>query len=720
MVSTIEVAVPSSTQPCGTPIEFSANYDTQGELHLNLAILFTVTGQNGQNPVILDCTNPQPVTSGVIGTVTCQFTTIQSGLYTVEASLTSNGTTLFTDTSSVTVVCPITITPSKPSCGQRVTLSQSDIPPGTVVQFYYSIHGEGFVAVPDCTPITVSGDGTVQCSTTALTENTTYTILLLSKPDEITFGQADVVVTCKPYIVVPPGPHLCGTRIPITVANLPDNAANYTILAAGIGPICTGDLKPGVPPSPCVIYPVVPGTYELSGGIYTTSGVAIPFDTVKLEVTGDCLPLILEFDPVICEGDELTLTLANLPTNVDVLVDFIVPPPSPQTETTFLCRDAEPDGSTATCTTVSDLPPGEYEVIAHITPKGNITVLPSTILSTGKLTVNAAGSAACTAGDPHVLCLDGSRLDVYDPGYYRLFDNLQHTEQTPVIINAEVIRNATHEDMYQRVWVKLVEVEYLLNYTPGGVTCTAKLCRGLPIQTRYLAQPTWEQQYTSGSGEQYTFTCDKLMNTIVLRTGVKGDQRRYNGLLAGKIIRVQNLHDVQERYQTAPPLTLYSFGHSALLCGSAQPHLVTIQHKSLPVRQGVFRLLQTPELQLNVVLNSSGLLDQAVLNVTGEEPVVWQWVGDCHWSLTCSQNGYKLPVGNFYERLLQDNVLLRVQANGSISCAFKRLSVQVRGLVVGDDAVLTDLADFTELRFVEPVDYKIAPASDLYARYLGV
>jgi hypothetical protein len=189
-----------------------------------------------------------------------------------------------------------------------------------------------------------------------------------------------------------------------------------------------------------------------------------------------------------------------------------------------------------------------------------------------------------------------------------------------------------------------------------------------------------------------------------LKVGRPGEEKTYNGLFAGKIIQTQRLNDSKPYYTSSPSLSLYSYAQNALLCGSAQPHVVTVQHQSLKVKDGLFRLIQTPKLCLNVKLDHDGLLSEAYLNVEAEAPVVWKWFGLNHWSLSCRQDDSSIPAGTFYERVLHDNILLRVQANGSISCSFRKVDSSTRGLVTGDVVVVSILQDAEQVVFETEAD----------------
>ena len=79
--------------------------------------------------------------------------------------------------------------------------------------------------------------------------------------------------------------------------------------------------------------------------------------------------------------------------------------------------------------------------------------------NTNVISWNLPPQCACTGGDPHCVCLDGTRIDVYEPGFYRLF------QMEDVVINAEVKRNSKHVDYYHQAWIKINNEEYHLEFT---------------------------------------------------------------------------------------------------------------------------------------------------------------------------------------------------------------------------------------------------------------
>jgi hypothetical protein len=154
-------------------------------------------------------------------------------------------------------------------------------------------------------------------------------------------------------------------------------------------------------------------------------------------------------------------------------------------------------GNTLSCTSTAPATSGTFTITAEFTAVSG----PG---ATGTVPLVVVPGIACTGGDPHIICLDGSRLDVYDGGYYRLFDNLQESSQSPVIINAQIVRDRkTHEDSYSKVWIKLANHEYHLDFLTYGVRCqSSRTMYGFNVFTNHGTNNHWEQSYTSASGKR--------------------------------------------------------------------------------------------------------------------------------------------------------------------------------------------------------------------------
>jgi hypothetical protein len=330
----------------------------------------------------------------------------------------------------------------------------------------------------------------------------------------------------------------------------------------------------------------------------------------------------------------------------------------------------------------------------------------------GKLTLTAAARSfeitaplqACSGGDPHIMCLDGSRLDVYDPGFYRMFDNLRTGAQVPVVINAEIIRNPhNQEDMYRKVWIKV------------GTQTEELIFREQQVRSRSTNWgPDWKKSYTDPEGLTYQLTVEAAHHTVALEMSERKPGAEYCGLFAGQIARVASIQDTRA---FLPPAQYPRFNHSALLCGSSQPHVITTDRKVIRPRHGTYRLLQFPGGCVNVTVDADGLLRKVRLHQEGTTGSTWEWLGAYHWQTTCQEDWQVVSRDAICTRQLPGGILLRVQPNGSVSVALDDLS-GVTGLVTGD-VIPVALADALPFAFVQPQPLPLARGPTLYERFIA-
>ena len=371
---------------------------------------------------------------------------------------------------------------------------------------------------------------------------------------------------------------------------------------------------------------------------------------------------------------------------------------------------------------------------------GNILALTSITLTTGAeingraLARNGAvtlddnrisnvAAISCTGGDPHVLCLDGSRIDVYQEGFYRLFDNCTTGDQERIIINADIRRNPdNHFDYYHQLWIQIQDQkaqnrEYLLEFTDDGITIDQ-------------SQPSdsWEHKYNTHNNLHYIFTCESKYNTVGLKIGDLNGPFTCSGLLAGQIIPLQTLKDDQTT--TPVSIVIGQYDQNSLLAGSAGPHIITTQKKAIRVSNNSFRLLQwkTSESSgiVNAQLDHEGQIRQLIIcsNQNGQPSIQsWKWIGNEHWNLIPIKNNSPLSRHTVCEHkfsLGNDSlILLRVQGNGSLSASFKNVQSNVRGLLFGDILTLNSLYDLNTYELNTPLSTPLSMQSaSLYQRLI--
>jgi len=292
-----------------------------------------------------------------------------------------------------------------------------------------------------------------------------------------------------------------------------------------------------------------------------------------------------------------------------------------------------------------------------------------------------------TGGDPHVVCIDNSRIDLYEEGYYRLFDNLSEPEQEQerVVINGQVVRDPfTKEDQYSQIWVHLPEEDYLLSFYPECLRVSQrKKGKVSYTEVKRLKEGKWLLRYQPSQGPEHVFQAELSQRTFLLSLEGKA-QGRYQGLFAGRILPLTGLEDLS-KHLIEELICSSRYRYNALLCGSAQPHLLSLEKKRYTLKQGLYRLLQNKDLTVNVEVDQRGALSKVVIfSQQGIEK--WTYSGP-FWELRAQRNGTIIPTHDFLE-LRTEDYLLRVQGNGSISFATNTLC---SGLVKGEMLVVKHL-----------------------------
>jgi len=318
-----------------------------------------------------------------------------------------------------------------------------------------------------------------------------------------------------------------------------------------------------------------------------------------------------------------------------------------------------------------------------------------------------------TGGDPHAVCLDNSRIDLYEEGYYRLFDNLSDSTQEPVIMNAQVVRDPfTKEDQYRKVWITLLEKDFALEFYPTYLRLRERK-RGERTYTEVGKEKEWSSTYSSSTGEEYLFQADLPQHTVALQ--IKGERSGFlNGLLSGRIIPISRLEDCAHYAPIVEPLPTQKYKYNALLCGSAQPHITSFQKNYLPTRQGLYRLVEEEGLTLNVELDERGALSKVFL-MRGHEREEWIYSGP-FWALGALRNGKLVSTHTLTEHRTEA-YLLRIQGNGSISFASQK---KMKGLLNGEVVVISSLEDCTPREVSQRLLSQSVRGDSLYHRLIEV
>lgn len=317
--------------------------------------------------------------------------------------------------------------------------------------------------------------------------------------------------------------------------------------------------------------------------------------------------------------------------------------------------------------------------------------------------------------DPHIICLDGSRIDLYEPGFYRLFDNYSSVNDDKIIINAEVQRESTnHFDYFNQLWIKIMannnQFEYLLNLTPKGISVNGS--------TQLI--PKWEHKYTTRNQIRYDLVCDSSNKTIRLNLSKNKDISRYGGAMVGQIFALKQLKDIKP--VASRPVELGYYNQIGTI---TRVYFQTIQKKILQAKNDWFRLLQWKNDHscgaINIRLDKDGQVRQLTIFSSQDGKAYtdsWAWIGNEHWKLlTLRQNratNRRYVHENHFSLGNDMAVLLRLQASGSISVALRNVKSTVRGLFFGDVINVYGANDFHLYEIFNPISHDFfAPETGL-------
>lgn len=207
-------------------------------------------------------------------------------------------------------------------------------------------------------------------------------------------------------------------------------------------------------------------------------------------------------------------------------------------------------------------------------------------------------------GDPHVVCMDGTRLDVYKPGFYRYYDNCSALPEKRLIANLEVRQHErTGSDYTAALWVQngfATPVKYEFDGKLWDATITSS---GAAVSKDDRLEHT---VFDMELGTMLTFVLEGAYNTVGVRCKharrLASKHHMLGGMLAGQIKHLQTIDDTSHLAR-ARLITLSSAldGAHALICGSTNPHIVSFMGASVPTQ-----LLGEDALLLAIQQTSSG------------------------------------------------------------------------------------------------------------------
>lgn len=215
---------------------------------------------------------------------------------------------------------------------------------------------------------------------------------------------------------------------------------------------------------------------------------------------------------------------------------------------------------------------------------GPLLALNGTVSLNNTIT-NSYSNSSVTGADPHIIALDGSRLDVYEPGIYRIFDSNSNKR---LIINAEIIRIGD-ADMYDK---------FMIIYPNGDKTLIVFKNEDIEVNGISHNSKKWSLKYIEHNNNYYIIEIELEFRSFLIRTNIGTEAIKCNGLLTGKILNVDSLES--NKINDNPNfITFDYYKHNALLCGAGDTHVVKFNKEMIRYEDPMLRLFQDEQLIIN-------------------------------------------------------------------------------------------------------------------------
>jgi hypothetical protein len=298
--------------------------------------------------------------------------------------------------------------------------------------------------------------------------------------------------------------------------------------------------------------------------------------------------------------------------------------------------------------------------------------------------------------DPHVLALDGTRLDVYEEGFYRYYDNCAAEPEKRLVANIDVRKSAKDQDYIHTFYVSNGATNEVRTYTFDGPVFEAT------VDGRKRVEHTEVDPLT---GAKLCFVIEGKYNTVGIRAENVQPLMLCGGLMAGRVQMLDNLQSMEKTAKScAEVIAPYAAAHRAhaLVCGSNSPHAVTFSGASAQTHtlEGGAETAETTllhseadELTVSAIFDG-GRIQKLRATQRGVEAFKAEWTDAAHQgSSTVRVSGCALLGGagprsergacGMAEALVGD-VFIRVQPGGVASfTASKALLKSATGLLHG-------------------------------------
>lgn len=205
-----------------------------------------------------------------------------------------------------------------------------------------------------------------------------------------------------------------------------------------------------------------------------------------------------------------------------------------------------------------------------VTGTSSGSLLSSTTTLQNCVDPDPATVALCGA-DPHAVCLDRTRIDVYHPGFYRFFSDEEGT-----VANLEVRRRDVRgRDYAHAIWLRWVDS------LTGQIEEETHTFVGPVFDSRVDGEHASLERTVHVAEKALTFVLEGEFNTVGMRIAGAGMYAKCNGLMAGQLLPVS---DIESTECVGEPrlVALCERKRNALVCGSKNPHMVSFFGATIP------------------------------------------------------------------------------------------------------------------------------------------
>lgn len=273
--------------------------------------------------------------------------------------------------------------------------------------------------------------------------------------------------------------------------------------------------------------------------------------------------------------------------------------------------------------------------------------------------------------DPHVICADGTRIDIYAPGFYRYYDNGQVDPRSRLVVNVRVDQDARGSDYASAVWIKEGDKDPICHTFEGPIFDS--LVDG---STRRVQHSMFDPSTSS----KVTIVVDGHYNSIGTEFDATRPFQHLGGLVSGKIHTLASLDDCAP--VPARIVRINAWTANALACGSTDPHIVTFgRARVYPGGCDDVILFEHGDVCVKASFTSSHHIRSLVLgSIKSEEKIsaTWDDVTGCATIDFCHKEGAKKRTLEGIEDIFETvallgpnnlNLFVRLQAHGVASFA---------------------------------------------------